>query len=151
MCEGKLGSAGQRQPADRRQAVTTLPCKLLLPARQRHPLTPTWSFSPGQPTLPSKRTQHRLPALPSFSGENRELAAAPDQHNRPYTDPAQQDEQARAPHPTEVGLETEQRMGNATDTGIRALRPSYETLQNQTTSCLRIRPEKTRTGRVLCP
>ena len=61
--------------------VTMLPCKLFLTAHHQHPFTSTPVFLPGASNIAHKpnstqfnSTQLNLPALPSFSGESRELA-----------------------------------------------------------------------------
>ena len=75
MWEGKLGSAGKQQPAAGEVGGSPCcPASCFSQPITSTPSPPPQSFSLGHPTLPTKRTQHSLPALPSFSGESREPA-----------------------------------------------------------------------------
>jgi len=99
--------------------VTALPCKLLLTARHRHPY-------PGpSPWGSQHRPQRELNTACLCFLPSRERAKNWQQPQTsttiPTLDPAQRDERARAPRPTEAGSETKQWLEKATDREIRAV------------------------------
>lgn len=75
--EGKLGSAGKQQPAGGEVGGSPCcPASCFSQPITSTPSPPPRSFFLGHPTPPIERTQHSLPALPSFSGESREPAGS---------------------------------------------------------------------------